>query len=287
VRSALTVAVYVCLIGCGRDTGAPSHDERVAQLKRRLSEDVGLQLAAAATEYRKLVGETPDALRTIAAAHRRAREDDAELEVLRTLVIRGQATSDDRVRAVRLLSTRKVDDRAYRIGLKWLSEATLQEPRCTTFALMVEWTDGHQEHDATIDLALSSCPREYERGEWFASRALKLRESADACDAVVNGRVDLAPLCIDGAKAEPWKIDAARGLTGNDRPIRLRNASAAKQATAFVLRELASTPGIARDEACAALTRAQAIELAWVGIGGERSTIEGRYAALRQAASCL
>lgn len=281
-----TLAIACLFIVACNSKGSRSSDNRLRELERRLHEDVGESLKAVAAEYRELTGEKPDALRKIAAAHRRATERVEEFGVLRTLIIRDAATTDDRLRAVELLTLteRVIDDKTYQTGLGWLNAAAEREPWCATFDQLVRWTQGHPEQEATIDRALAGCPRDYEQAKWHALRVPTLGADA-ACDAVVHGELTLAQRCIDNGQSG-WKVEVAKAVVG-DKPLeRLQAVSAAPNVTAFVLLLLAKAPGVSRDLACASLARAESIEVGWLPRAGGQSGIDGRYSALRKEAAC-
>lgn len=240
----------------------------------------------AAAEYRELRAEHPDALRTIADAYQRISDEAAELAVLRTLIVRGQATSSDKLRALRVaLELDTVDDKTYAAGLTWLDEALVTDPWCASFALLVQWTAGRPEHDASIERALAGCPRDHERAAWFALRAERSGDAEDACNAVVHGEHALARRCITGGRV-PWKLAVARAMLEAEPSKQLAGALTASEITPHVLLMYAAAPAVPRDDACAALARARTIETGWLPRAGSEAGIAGRYAALRQQRSC-
>ena len=67
--------------GCGKPS-VPKPD-RKAVLEQTLKQGGRVEVAAAAKEYREMLGESPDALRTIADAHLRLSDEESELAVTR------------------------------------------------------------------------------------------------------------------------------------------------------------------------------------------------------------
>ena len=280
----IVVACLVTTMSCGKRAAAP---DRRAELERKLREESGEPLRAAATEYRELMAEQPDALRKIADAYGLRGERAARVEVLRTLILRGQDTRDERLKALELAhELGRVDDAMYQTGLGWLRTSLAREPWCATFAQLVTWTEGHPEHTQAIEEALAGCPRDSERAAWWTARARAPDAAADAaCQAVSYGESTLAEQCL-ASGATGWRVDVATALRDDDRVGHLRAAAQAPDVTAYVLLELARTPGVPVAEACAALARARTIEVGWLPRAGDASAIEGRYRGLRQAASC-
>lgn len=282
------VVGWLALWSCGDDRSPARTPDRRAELERRLREEAGDPLHAAATEYRELMGEHPDALRTIADAYARRGERAAQFEVLRSVIMRGAGTTADRLTAIELARTLgKVDAATYTAGLGWLEQALAEEPWCRTFAQLVVWTEGRPEHAAAIDRALAGCPRDLERAGWYASRAARPGggDPEDVCQAVVHGEVELARACVDRG-GPGWRQGVARAMLGEDPAGNLVAAARVPEVTAFVLLRLANTPGVPVAERCAALARARAIELGWLPTAGAASAVEGRYAALRASAAC-
>jgi hypothetical protein len=288
MRWLVGVVAFLVLGSCdgGRSSG-PKPDRR-AELERRLRAEAGDPLHAAATEYRELMGEHPDALRKIAEAYGRRGEHAAQFEVLRTLITREQGTTDERLPALELArKLGRVDEAMYKAGLGWIKEAAARDPWCRTFAQLVTWTEGRTEHAWAIEQALLGCPRDHERARWYTSRASQpgSRGADDACRAVVHGESSLAQMCVDRG-ATGWRLAVAKALLGEDRLANLGAAARDPEVTAFALLELARTPGVPTADACAALARARAIELGWLPRAGDLHALNGRYDALRRAASC-
>ena len=105
----LALVLLVSLHGCREK---PSVEEvRKAELERILrdvflqerSEELRNAVTKAAREYRELTAESPEALRLIINAFRSAGDLRATLDVLQTLIARGQASRDDRFQAIELL----------------------------------------------------------------------------------------------------------------------------------------------------------------------------------------
>lgn len=282
------VAACLVLGSCSDERSLARTPDRRAELERRLREEAGEPLHAAAAEYRELMGEHPDALRKIADAYGRRGEPVAQFEVLRALLMRGEGTTVERLTAIELARTLgRVDDATYNAGLGWLDQALRREPWCRTFAQLVTWTDGRPEHAPAIERALAGCPRDFERAGWYASRAAQPGEpgAADACQAVVHGEVELARACVDGG-VTGWRQRVARAVLGEDPVGNLTSAAREPEVTAFVLLRLAGTPGVPTAERCAALVRARAIELGWLLMAGDASAVKGRYDALERSESC-
>jgi hypothetical protein len=284
-----TAAVAVPAAGCGKaDSKKPTEDRRAA-LQQQLRQGGRAEVAAAAAEYRELMGESPDALRTIADAYLRVSDEAGELEAMRAVVARGQGTAADRRRLLALAVERsKTDEALYRTGLTWLDEIAAAEPWCATFAQLVEWTSGRPEHAAALDRALAGCPRDLERGRWLAERAARPASPTrgeDLCSAVAHGATDLAATCVQEGKA-PWQVAFAKAMLMQDVLANLRIAAASQDATVFVLLKHAQTPGLPLEEACASLERARAIEVSWLPRAGDPSAIEGRYQGLKQQLPC-
>ena len=282
------VAACLVLGSCGDERSAARTPDRRAELERRLREEAGEPLHAAAAAYRELMGEHPDALRKVADAYGRRGEPAAQFEVLRALLLRGEGTTAERLTAIELARRLgRVDDATYAAGLGWLEQALAGDPWCRTFAQLVAWTDGRPEHARALDRALAGCPRDFERAGWYASRASQPggQGAADACQAVVHGEVELARACVEGGGAG-WRQRVARAALGEDPVGHLTAAARESEVTAFVLLRLAQTPGVATAERCAALVRARTIELGWLPTAGAASAVKGRYDALERAGAC-
>ncbi len=275
--------------GCGKDAPKKPAEDRRAALQQQLRQGSRAEVATAAAEYRELMGEAPEALRTIADAYLRVSDEAGELEAMRALVARGQGTSEDRRRLLALAQERsKTDEALYRTGLTWLEEIAAKEPWCATYQQQVEWTEGRPEHAAALDLALTGCPRDLERSRWLAERAARKESTTradDLCSAVAHGATDLATTCAQEGK-NPWQLAFAKAILLQDVTANLRLAAASQDATVFVLLKLAQTPGLPLDEACAALERARALEVSWLPRAGDSSAIEGRYQGFRQQLHC-
>ncbi|MDQ3365155.1 MAG: hypothetical protein M3680_06985 [Myxococcota bacterium] len=285
-----TLALLACfgLWSCGdRQVGEGPADRRAA-LERQLREQAGEPLLETARAYRELRAEHPDALRVVAEAFGRRGEREARFEVLRTLIMRGQGTVDDRLVALDLaLELGRVDEATYASGLGWLDEALAAEPWCQTFELRVRWTVGRAEHERAIEQGLAGCPRDQERARWLALRvaAGSAPGTGVACEAVVHGAVELARTCIDHG-TPGWQQEVARALLDDDRPRRLAAAGREPDVPVFVLLELARTPEVPVAERCAALAAAQRRELGWLPRAGHAAAIAGRYDGPRRALSC-
>jgi hypothetical protein len=283
------VVASMIAVSCGREPPRTPPDRR-AEVRQQLRSGGRAEVAIAAKEYRELMGEAPEALRTIADAYLRIGDEAAEFEVMRTLVARGHGTAADRLRVLELAQSRGMNDEAlYRTGLTWLQEILAQEPWCATFAQLVDWTIGRPEHAAALDQALAGCPRDLERSRWLTDYATQsadpLRAAQDACSAVVHGATELAVKCAkEGTMG--WQLSVAKALLG-DLPLdHLREASSHPDATAFVLLRFAQTPGVPAAEACSALARARSIETNWLPRAGAALGIDARYQVLGRQLGC-
>jgi hypothetical protein len=279
----------VVAVSCGREPPRAPPDRR-AEVREQLRSGGRAEVAIAAKEYRELMGEAPEALRTIADAYLRIGDEAAEFEVMRALVTRGLGTATDRRRVLALAKSRGMnDDALYRMGLTWLQEIVVQEPWCATFSELVEWTRGRPEHAAALVQALAGCPRDLERSQWLTENATQstdaMRAAQDACSAVVHGATALAAKCAkDGTIG--WQLSVAKALLGELPLDHLREASSHPDATVFVLLRFAQTPGVPAPEACSALARARSIETTWLPRAGDASAIAGRYHGLGRQLGC-
>ncbi len=275
------VVLWIALVAC---SGERKQEDRRAALQRSLRESAGEAFETAAREYRELLGERPEALRDLAAIHRDRGERTEELALLRTLILREQATTVDQLRAVELLlhEEARIDEPTYRTGLGWLTEALAREPSCETADSLVTWTDQRPERAQAIERALASCPIDHYRAGWFAMR-VKF-DPPSACNAVIHGDTSAARGCVDASGA-PWKIAVAKALLGEAPLENLRAASRDPGATVDVLVRLAGTPGVPTDEACQAISRASKLEATWP----QRvpAAVDAKYADLRKRAGCL
>lgn len=274
-------------LGCGKPE--PKKPDRKAELEQLLKQGSRQEVASAAVEYRELSGESPESLRTIASAYSRISDEAAELEVMRALVSRGQGTNDDRRRVLELAADRaKTDDALYQTGITWLKEILEKEPWCDTYRQLVDWTKGRPEQAASLEQALAGCPRDLERAQWFTLRAAQSGNpdpSEDACSAVAHGATDLASRCATEGKTA-WKVAVAKAILDQDAVANLRTALTSPDATPFVLVRFAQTPGVPREEACAALARALNIEKRGLPYASHAAAIDGNYQARRQQLGC-
>jgi hypothetical protein len=276
----------VLAAACGNKGPTSPPDSRLVELERVLRQGGRDVVRSAAAEYRELRAEHPDALRTVADAYARLGDEAAEFETVRTLVVRGQGMSEDKARALRLaLELELVDETMYRTGLTWLEEMLNHEPYCATFALLVDWTNGRPEHRETLDRGLAGCPRDQERARWFALRAARSDSAEDACNAVVHGHHQLAERCLE-SETLGWRVGVARAMREGRVYEHLIPARSAPDVTVFVLRMYAASPDVPRDEACAALARAQEMEISWLPRAGHEAAIAARYDALRKQRGC-
>ena len=243
-----------------------------------------------AREYRELTGDSPDGLRQVVMTLRAVGDHMAALDVLQTLVRRGQASRGDRFEAIDLLLmlSRKnqivIDDATYQANLKWLRrELEDKSLTCYRNLTFVGWTDGHPEALETVELAFGRCPVEVNRAELFRRRFELQHKPADACDAVVHGmnsESELARLCVE--RGSPgWKVEVAKAALGQDAPARLRWAINTSDVTSHVLMEFVRTSAVSQEETCAAIARAERIELRW----DQPSTV-GSFNELRRQRSC-
>ena len=268
------------LVAC---SDARQPEDRRAVLQRTLRESAGPAFDSAAREYRELLAERPEALRDIAEIHRQRGERAEELALLRTLILRKQATTKDQLRAAWLLMANEtpIDEPTYRTGLGWVTDALDREPSCETADLLVKWTGGRAEQQRAIESALSRCSTDHYRAQWFGVRA-KIHP-ASACDAVVHGDTSSARACV-ATDSAPWKVAAAKAVLGEAPLENLRAASRDPSATVYVLLRLASTTGIATAEACEAIARASKLEAAWPH--RHPAGVDATYAVLRKRAGC-
>jgi hypothetical protein len=292
----LALVLLVSLHGCKE---RPSADEiRKAELERILrdvflqerSEELRNAVTKAAREYRELTAESPDGLRLIANAFRSAGDLRATLDVLQTLITRGQADRNDRFHAIDLLLMLSqknqivIDDATYQTNLRWLRrELEDKSLTCYRSLTFVKWTDGHPEALEAIELAFGRCPVEVNRAELFRRRFELRHNPEDACDAVVHGKnseSELARRCVEGG-SPGWKVEVAKAALGQDAAARLRSAINASDVTSHVLMEFAQTSAVSQEETCAAIARAERIELRW----DQPSTV-GAFAELRRQRSC-
>lgn len=293
------VAVMLAGIGC---RGSVEQPDRGAQLERTLleaprSEAGRATVKVAAAEYRELMAEAPEALRTIAKAFYLTGDKRSALDVLGTLIVRGQATTSDRLRAIELLDALNadgqlpIDAQTYQTNLDWLLSHLDREPRCDTFQMLVSWTFRHPEEGTAIDRALEACTDDTRQRALYERRAEMHGSTAaeDACDAVVRGsnKTSLAQLCAE-AGGTPWKVDVAKASLGQEPLVRLRRAASAAGATSFVLVQFASqASGVSSQEACAALERAERIEMAWrSGDEYNQGFVRGRFAPMKRGRDC-
>lgn len=292
----LTLIFLLLLLGCREQ---PSADQiRKAELERILrdvflherSEELRNAVTKAAREYRELTAESPEGLRLIVNAFRSAGDLRATLDVLQTLIARGQADRYDRFHAIDLLlmlsSSNQIviDDATYQTNLKWLRRA-LEDTSltCSRNLTFVHWTEGHPEALEAIELAFGRCPVEVNRAELFGRRFELQHKPEDACDAVVHGtrsESELARVCVE--RGSPgWKVEVAKAALGQDAPARLRWAVNTSNVTSHVLKEFVRTSAVSQEETCAAIARAERIELRW----DQPSTV-GAFAELRRQRSC-
>lgn len=277
-RAAVIVAV-MATFGCGRD--APK--DRRAALAQQLRTASRTELPAAAAAYRAALGEEPAVVREIADAYARVGDRDGELATLRPMIEAERGAPTDVRRALDLmLDAGPIDDATYQRGRSLLQQLLRAEPWCASYDLLVRWTEGHPEHPASLDQALAGCPRDEERARWLTARR---RDAANACDAVVRGALTEAMRCVEGGGTS-WQVLAARGVLGERPGDNLRAAAASPDATAFLLLQVARLADTPRDQACAALTRARAIEQAWLPKAGAPAAIAGRYDQLNRNAGC-
>ncbi len=116
-----------------------------------------------------------------------------------------------------------------------------------------------------IELAFGRCPVEVNRADLFRRRFELQHKPADACDAVVHGlnsEWELARLCVEGG-SPGWKVEVAKATLGQDAPARLRSAINASDVTSHALLEFVRTSGVSHEETCAAIARAERVELRW------------------------
>ncbi|MBA3462040.1 MAG: hypothetical protein H0T46_18920 [Deltaproteobacteria bacterium] len=258
--------VIFCLVACGGKRATHPDDERnrMEHVLRRDQDPTAV--ATAAREYRELMAEKPDALRLVAQAYSRIGDRRAAIDTLTTLISRGQATRDDRFRAIELLllmagdGRTVIDEATYRTNLEWMHRELRGEPECSRWMKLVDWTQGRSEELASIDAALAVCKREGRRGQLFQARAKLTRDREDACQAIVRGTYNLehAQQCADGGTG--WQVEVAKALLGQDPQTRLMSVLESPEITSFVLALYADTPGVEQAEACKALKRALGIE---------------------------
>ena len=296
LRSSLALVLLLFLVGCREK---PSADQiRKAELERVLrdawfaepSEALRNAVTRTAREYRELTADSPDALRQVVMALNAAGDHRAALDVLQTLIKRGQASREDRFEAIELLLRLSekdqivIDDATYLTNLKWLRRELENESLgCYRNLTFVSWTDGHPEALEAIELAFGRCPVEVNRAELFKRRFELQHKPEDACNAVVHGmnsESELARLCIEGG-SPGWKVEVAKAALGQDAPARLRSAINASDVTSHVLLEFVWTSAVSQEEMCAAIARAERIELRW----DQPSTV-GAFAELRRQRSC-
>jgi hypothetical protein len=295
-RISLALVSLLSLVGCREK---PSADQiRKAELERIMrdawfaerSEALRGAVTKAAREYRELTADSPDGLRQVAITFNAVGDHRAALDVLQTLVKRGQASRDDRFETIDLLLMLSqknqivIDDATYQTNLKWLRRELEDESlSCYRNLTFVSWTEGHPEALEAIELAFGRCPVEVNRAELFRRRFELQHKPEDACDAVVHGmnsESEVARLCVEGG-SPGWKVEVAKAALGQDAPARLRSAINASDVTSHVLMEFVRTSAVSQEETCAAIARAERIELRW----DQPSTV-GSFDELRRQRSC-
>jgi hypothetical protein len=277
----IELVLLVLLLGCGQKKPISADEVRRTEVEEFLrdtrrgldrSEERRAAVKNAAREYRELTAENPNALRIIASAFRSVGDRESELEVLRTLIVRGQAEREDRFHAIDLLRQMSwddqiiIDDATYQTNLAWLRRELTSEDSCTRNLILVRWTEAHPEALESIQLVLDRCRAEVNRADLFRRRFEIQHRPQDACDAVVNGssHEDLATVCVEQG-TPGWKVEVSKAILGQDKQARLRRAIQAEDVTSFVLMEFVDTVAESREETCAALARARTIELGWLG----------------------
>jgi len=289
-KAASACAVYMLFLAllvtsCKNEATKQS---RIQQLESVLSSGAPDAIPDAATEYRELRGEDPNALRLVASAYTRLQDKKAEFDVLRTIIMRGQGTRDDKLRAIKLaLQIGSVSDIVYTTGRRWLDDALDEQPSCGTFGLLVEWTEGRAENGPAIDRALAGCPRDYERAHWLWLRAARTGSVDDACDSVAHGiggrgyERKAARQCATDSTG--WKSRLAKAVLENTVPADLLTET---NLTAAVLLAIAASSTTTREEACRALVRAREIESSWLPVAGNAIELQERYRQLQKQRAC-
>ncbi len=282
--------IILCFVACGGHRTS-TKDEVRTRLEQVLRQEQGREaVTAAAREYREQMAEEPDALRLIAGAFERIGDRPAAIETLRTLIVRGQATSADRYQAIDILLTSVSEDRAvlddatYRTNLEWMQREQQRQRECRRAITLARWAQGHPEELATNTAALDVCKQESRRADLFRARANLTKDPNDACQAVVHGDPELAQRCVDAGSG--WRVEVAKAVLGQDAQAHLKNAIISPDVTSYVLTLFARTPNVAPSDACRALARAQDLELRSADDAANRSATIGRFEGLKRDRGC-
>jgi len=295
----IELVLLVLLLACGQKKALSADEVRRTEIEEFLrdtrrsserSEEKRAAVKSAAREYRELTAEDPNALRNIASAFRSVGDRESELEVLRALIVRGQAEREDRFHAIDLLLQMSgddqiiIDDATYQTNLAWLRRELTSEDSCTRNLILVHWTEAHPEALESIQLVLDRCRAEVHRADLFRRRFEIQHRPQDACDAVVNGsshEKDLATVCVEQG-TPGWKVEVSKAILGQDKQARLRRAIQAEDVTSSVLMEFVYTVAESREETCAVLARARSIESGWLS----RAFVDAKFDHLKRERGC-